>query len=81
MRRRKEIRRYTVGNVARDAITDIWMQSEFVRFRALVKKFDFAPCSDCGGCQLAETNEEDCFGNTFPVYGDCLWAKGVVQCP
>ncbi len=52
-----------------------------MRFRDLVQRFDFSPCSDCGGCNLAETNEEDCFGNGFPVCGDCLWAKGVIQCP
>ncbi len=26
-------------------------------------------------------NEEDCFGNTFPTCGGCLWAQGVIRCP
>jgi hypothetical protein len=30
---------------------------------------------------LLESNEEDCYGNTFPVCGGCLWAQGVIQCP
>lgn len=81
MRRRKEIRRYTLGNVGKEKITDIWAREEFANFRRLVRKFDFSPCADCGGCDLAETNEEDCFGNSFPVCGDCLWARGVIQCP
>lgn len=80
MGRRKEIRRYTLGNVGQEPITAIWDREEYKRFRDLVQKFDFAPCSDCGGCSLAESNEEDCFGNSFPVCGDCLWAKGVIQC-
>lgn len=81
MRRPKQIRRYTLGNAGKEPITSIWADKEFARFRALVQQFDFAPCSDCGGCDLVETNEEDCFGNTFPVCGDCLWARGVIQCP
>ena len=32
------------------------------------------------GCDLAETNEEDCFGNPHPVCGDCLWARGIIRC-
>jgi len=81
MGRKKLIRRYKLGNVGKEGIADIWKREEFVRFRDLVKRFDFSPCSDCGGCYLAESNEEDCFGNGFPVCGDCLWAKGVIQCP
>jgi len=81
MGRKKQIRRFSVGNVARARIAEIWGSDQFVRFRDLVQRFDFAPCSDCGGCHLAESNEEDCFGNGFPVCGDCLWAKGVIQCP
>ena len=81
MRREKRIRRYTLGNVGKDEITTLWERDEFVRFRDLVQRFEFSPCSDCGGCNFAESNEEDCFGNSFPVCGDCLWAKGVIQCP
>ena len=79
--RRKLIRRYTVGNVGCEPISEIWRREEYIQFRARVQRFEFSPCTDCGGCQLAETNEEDCFGNPFPVCGDCLWAKGVIQCP
>jgi MoaA/NifB/PqqE/SkfB family radical SAM enzyme len=81
MGRQKEIRRFVLGNVGEEGIASIWKRDEFVRFRDLVRRFDFPPCSDCGGCQLAESNEVDCFGNGFPTCGDCLWAKGVIQCP
>lgn len=79
--REKLVKRYVVGNVAERPVGEIWADEEYRRFRARVQEFDFAPCSSCGGCYLAETNEEDCFGNTFPVCGDCLWAWGVIQCP
>jgi hypothetical protein len=48
--------------------------------RERLRRFDFLPRSDCDGCQLAESNEEDRFGNPFPVCGDCLWARGVARC-
>ncbi len=47
--------------------------------RTCVRHFDFPPCTDCG-CELAETNEEDCLGNPHPTCGDCLWARGIVRC-
>jgi Predicted Fe-S oxidoreductases len=79
--RKKDIKRYTVGNIEQDNITDLWDNQDFTNFRERVQRFDFAPCTHCGGCEMAESNEEDCYDNTFPVCGDCLWAQGVIQCP
>jgi len=79
--REKAIRRYAVGNVNDEAITRLYDREEYRRFRARVVEFDFSPCADCGGCQYAESNEEDCVGNEFPVCGDCLWARGIILCP
>jgi MoaA/NifB/PqqE/SkfB family radical SAM enzyme len=79
--RKKAIQRYTLGNVAQTDVLEIWNLPEFRDFRERVRAFEFSPCVDCGGCVLAETNQEDCFGNTFPVCGDCLWARGVIRCP
>ena len=79
--RQKAIHSYTLGNVNQESIADLWGKDEYVQFRDRVRRFVFAPCTDCGGCDLAESNEKDCAGNTFPVCGDCLWAKGVIQCP
>ena len=79
--REKQIRRYAVGNIAMEPVADIWEAEAYRRFRDLVQTFDFSPCSHCGGCQLAESNEADCYGNPFPVCGDCLWAQGAIQCP
>jgi hypothetical protein len=30
---------------------------------------------------MTESNQEDCFGNTFPTCGGCLWAQGFIRCP
>jgi MoaA/NifB/PqqE/SkfB family radical SAM enzyme len=79
--REKFIRRYSVGNLEKERIKDIWKKQEYVEFRERVLKFDFSPCLYCCGCNLVESNEEDCFGSVFPVCGDCLWAKGILLCP
>ena len=79
--RKKHIRKYSLGNINKNSIQKIWNSNEFKSFRKKVIDFPFSECTQCSGCDMSETNEEDCHGNTFPVCGDCLWAKGVIQCP
>jgi len=79
MNRKKQIRRYEVGRLSAQSLRAIWETPEYVAFRQRVRAFDFPPCTDCS-CDMAERNEEDCFGNPFPVCGDCLWARGIVRC-
>ncbi|HWQ05219.1 MAG TPA: radical SAM protein [Longilinea sp.] len=79
--REKRFKSCSLGNLKTNALQKIWQSAEFLRIRDTVRRFPFAPCTDCGGCAQSETNEEDCYGNVFPVCGDCLWAKGVIQCP
>jgi len=79
--REKAIRHYRLGNINEEPLPAIWAKEDYRLFRERVVAFDFAPCVDCGGCTYAETNEEDCYGNPFPVCGDCLWARGIIQCP
>jgi MoaA/NifB/PqqE/SkfB family radical SAM enzyme len=74
-------RRYILGNITECDLLDLWNNSEYVAYRQRVQQFAFAPCSACGGCDLSESNEADCYGNTFPACGSCLWAQGVIQCP
>jgi len=74
-------RRYVVGNVAEEDLHSLWVKPEYVALRERVQTFDFSFCTSCGGCELALGNEEDCFGNTFPTCGGCLWAQGVIRCP
>lgn len=74
-------RHHAVGNIRDHALADLWHNPEYLQFRRTVDDFDFSPCASCGGCDLSERNEEDCFANRFPTCGGCLWAQGIVQCP
>lgn len=74
-------KRYVIGNVVEQDLADLWNADEHIAFRTKVRAFQFSPCTFCGGCELSETNEADCYGNTFPTCGGCLWAQGVLQCP
>ena len=75
------VTRYVVGNINDSTLSEIWNDAGHLDFRKRVQEFDFAPCTLCGGCDMAEANQEDCIGNTFPTCGGCLWAWGVIQCP
>lgn len=80
-RRVRRSRRYIIGNVAEQGLIAVWNDAEHLAFRRRVQAFDFAPCTFCGGCELSESNETDCFGTVFPSCGGCLWAQGVIRCP
>jgi MoaA/NifB/PqqE/SkfB family radical SAM enzyme len=73
--------RHVVGSVLERSLLDLWLDPDYVAYRQRIQDFAFAPCTFCGGCELAEANQEDCLGNTAPVCGGCLWAQGVIQCP
>ncbi|MCL4528897.1 MAG: radical SAM protein [Chloroflexi bacterium] len=75
-------KKHVIGNIVERSLVDLWLAPDYVAYRERLHNFVFAPCSFCGGCDLSETNEEDCIGNTtFPVCGGCLWAQGIIQCP
>ena len=60
---------------------DLWRDPAYLALRDRIQRFDFSPCAFCGGCDLSETNEQDCIGNASPTCGGCLWAQGIIQCP
>jgi MoaA/NifB/PqqE/SkfB family radical SAM enzyme len=75
-------KKHVIGNVTERSLSDLWSAPDYVAYRERLHNFGFAPCSFCGGCDLSETNDEDCIGNViFPVCGGCLWAQGIIQCP
>ncbi len=80
-RRRRVSHRHIIGSLADRDLLDLWNDPDYVAYRNRVQHFAFAPCTACGGCDLSESNEEDCLGNEFPVCGGCLWAQAVIQCP
>jgi MoaA/NifB/PqqE/SkfB family radical SAM enzyme len=79
--RDKTVRAFEVGDVERAPLREIWREPAFRALRARLREFDQAPCLECGGCDISETNEGDCFGTPFPACSECLWAQGIVLCP
>ncbi len=74
-------RRYVVENINKRDLLDIYADPVYSRFRQRVQAFDFSPCAYCDGCPISGDNESDCYGNTFPTCGGCLWAQGLIRCP
>lgn len=79
--RKKKIVNHNYGNINTESLADIWNKDDFKIFRRKIMNNEFSPCIECGGCDMNQSNIEDCFGNLHPTCGDCLWAKGVIQCP
>lgn len=80
--KQKRVSRYSLGNLEGQALAEIWMSEEYVRFRAEVRDFRFPSCPDCDlrdSCDLRERNE-GCWGWN-PSCADCLWAQDIVRCP
>lgn len=69
------------GSLEERGLLEIWNSKEYSNFRDRVKTFDFSPCVSCTGCEMSETNEEDCYGSIPVSCGGCLWAQGFIQCP
>ena len=75
-------KKHVIGDTRKQSLEEIWLSPDYVAYRERLHNFVFAPCTFCGGCDLSETNEEDCLGNDIaPVCGGCLWAQGIIQCP
>ncbi len=76
------LKKHIMGNVRERSLEEMWLDPDYLAYRERLHSFVFAPCTFCGGCDLSETNVEDCLGNaSFPVCGGCLWAQGIIQCP
>jgi MoaA/NifB/PqqE/SkfB family radical SAM enzyme len=79
--KKRTVSRWRIGNINEMPLAQIWNLPEYQKFRERVEQFDFSPCTYCLSCEMPEANQEDCFGNTFPTCGGCLWAQGIIQCP
>ena len=78
---RREVSPVFFGSVNQHSLAEIWHAPDFQALRERLQAFDFSPCVFCNSCEMAEANQEDCFGNTAPACGGCLWAQGFIQCP
>jgi MoaA/NifB/PqqE/SkfB family radical SAM enzyme len=72
---------FAVGNVNDLSLTEAWGDPAYVEMRERLLAFDFAPCTICNSCDMADENLEDCFGSPTPACGGCLWAQGFIRCP
>ena len=72
---------FSVGDLARKSIAEIWDEPSYLALRERLLAFDFPPCALCNSCEQADSNESDCFANPAPACGGCLWAQGFIQCP
>lgn len=79
--RKRISREYFVGDSCEQDLAEIWNDAEYRALRKRLQDFDFSPCAFCNSCEMALGNLEDCFGNTQPACGGCLWAQGVIRCP
>jgi MoaA/NifB/PqqE/SkfB family radical SAM enzyme len=80
-RRLRTSRPYTVGALEASDLPSLWHAPEYVALRRRLEDFDFPGCTVCNSCELADENQEDCFGNPPPTCGGCLWAQGFIRCP
>ncbi len=80
-KRERLIRRHVIGKIGERSLLDLWNDPGYVAYRERVNSFAFAPCTFCGGCDMLDSNAEDCLGNPSPVCGGCLWAQALIQCP
>jgi len=78
---RRDVLHHGFGNIRTRPLADIWADAAYVDFREQVRRFEFSPCTTCGGCERFPLNVEDCTEHNFPTCGGCLWAQGIVECP
>ena len=72
---------HAFGNIHKAALSEIWNSPDYRQFRTRVEKFEFSPCTGCGGCDFRNDNTMDCLGNEKPTCGACLWGQGLARCP
>ncbi len=79
---KKQVARYTLGNVKQHSLAEIWMSEEYAHFRGEVLTNHYPSCPDCDlreTCDLRKVNE-GCWGMN-PTCADCLWAQDIIRCP
>jgi putative metalloenzyme radical SAM/SPASM domain maturase len=84
--RAKRVKSITFGKAPEQDLKAIWESQQYREFRRLVEAFPFSPCGDCGlsdGCGYIDFDADflyDCNMYEQPC-GDCLWSRGLLQCP
>jgi putative metalloenzyme radical SAM/SPASM domain maturase len=84
--RPKTVKSLSFGRIPGESLQNVWNSMEYVDFRQAVGEFPFSPCGDCGlsdACGYIDPEADflcDCNMYEQPC-GDCLWSRGILQCP
>jgi len=84
--RPKRVKSISFGKVPEEDLEAIWNSQRYRIFRRNVEEFPFSPCGDCGlsdGCGYLSPDANffcDCNMYEQPC-GDCLWSRGILNCP
>jgi len=81
--RKKKIVPVYFGNIKDAMLMDIWNQKDYEVFRFQNYASRYPSCIDCDYveiCDYINTSEADCRANE-PSCADCLWCRGLIECP
>lgn len=81
--RKKEVKKFSFGNISNSSISDIYNSTQYKNFRSVIYNNLFPSCMDCDlvdGCDFIKTSEHDCNGMA-PSCADCVWSRGFTICP
>jgi MoaA/NifB/PqqE/SkfB family radical SAM enzyme len=81
--RKKEVKAVSFGNILRSPLADIWQNKAYLNFRFQNYASRYPSCIDCDYvecCDYITTSEADCRANE-PSCADCLWCRGLIECP
>jgi len=81
--RKKKVKAVSFGNISEKSLTEIWEHKEYAQFRFQNYASRYPSCIDCDYvecCDYITTSEADCRANE-PSCADCLWCRGLIECP
>ena len=81
--RKKEVKKFSFGNIKDYSISEIYDSPRFKNFRKTIYNNLFPSCTDCDlvdGCDFVKTSEADCYTIT-PSCADCVWNRKFTICP
>jgi len=81
--RKKKVRAVSFGNITENSLSEIWHRKEYATFRFQNYASRYPSCIDCDYvecCDYITTSDADCYANE-PSCADCLWCRGLIECP
>ena len=81
--RKKKVLAVYYGNLLHSSLDDIWQRRDYLTFRFQNYASRCPSCIDCDYvefCDYITTSEADCRANE-PSCADCLWCRGLIECP